>query len=241
VDCLSEGFDVPNIRCVWLLRPSMSRSKVYQQIGRGLRTAEGKTDCIVLDQSGNLTIHPLIEDLDQEDFIERPEKPKPALDMEPRICIERDLKSWEKIWDGDGCHAIIGTKVKICPHCGYELPVRIDDKAIAIGEVVEVIPESEKPAPVLSEQQKKEIFISTMDMVFANKWHPAAARFRFKESVGHTPPQDYFWRWVRYRDKSPQQITAWLTAVDKKKGTGQQTLTTWLKKLTPPDQAKISA
>lgn len=46
---LTEGYDEPATSCVALLRPTRSRSLLAQQIGRGLRLAEGKTECLLLD------------------------------------------------------------------------------------------------------------------------------------------------------------------------------------------------
>lgn len=45
----TEGFDAPETSCVALIRPTRSRSLISQMIGRGLRLAPGKTDCLVLD------------------------------------------------------------------------------------------------------------------------------------------------------------------------------------------------
>ena len=49
VNLFTEGFDAPETDCVILLRPTQSRSLWSQMIGRGLRTAPGKTDCLILD------------------------------------------------------------------------------------------------------------------------------------------------------------------------------------------------
>ncbi len=57
VGCLAEGFDLPIISCVLLARPTLSLGFHLQTIGRGLRTAAGKTDCIVLDHADNLRKH----------------------------------------------------------------------------------------------------------------------------------------------------------------------------------------
>jgi superfamily II DNA or RNA helicase len=235
VDCLSEGFDVPNIRCVWMLRPTMSWAKAYQQMGRGLRVADGKSNCIILDQAGLLSgkdAFPLIEDLTQKDFYDEPKEPGKQ-NIPPRICIERDLDTWDEIWDGEGCHAIIGSKVKICPHCGYELPVRIDNKAIAVGAITEVKSggtESVKRAS-LSEQQK--FFIKAMDEAYVMLWHPAAVRFRYKERFDTNPPTDYYQRWVKYRRLSALDIETWLKQVERRKGT--EVVSVWMPKLCPPE------
>ena len=49
VNLFTEGFDAPETDCVILLRPTQSRALWVQMIGRGLRTAPGKTDCLILD------------------------------------------------------------------------------------------------------------------------------------------------------------------------------------------------
>lgn len=49
VNLFTEGFDAPDTDCVILLRPTQSRALWCQMIGRGLRTAPGKTDCLILD------------------------------------------------------------------------------------------------------------------------------------------------------------------------------------------------
>ena len=53
VDLFNEGVDVPNIDTVLMLRPTESRILFLQQLGRGLRKAEGKTSLTVLDFIGN--------------------------------------------------------------------------------------------------------------------------------------------------------------------------------------------
>ena len=54
VTAASKGFDCPDIGCVIMARPlRKSLAEHIQFFGRGLRTAEGKTNCIILDHSGN--------------------------------------------------------------------------------------------------------------------------------------------------------------------------------------------
>lgn len=59
VGIISYGWDVPEVDCLILARPTMSLALCLQQIGRGLRFCKGKTDCIILDHAGNtLRIYP---------------------------------------------------------------------------------------------------------------------------------------------------------------------------------------
>ena len=53
VDIFSEGVDVPEINQVIMLRPTESPIIFIQQLGRGLRKAEGKEYVVVIDFIGN--------------------------------------------------------------------------------------------------------------------------------------------------------------------------------------------
>lgn len=52
VSVLTTGFDAPHVDVIAILRPTESNSLYQQIIGRGLRLAEGKTDCFILDYTG---------------------------------------------------------------------------------------------------------------------------------------------------------------------------------------------
>lgn len=54
VNCavLTEGFDAPSTSCILIARPTLSKILFRQMVGRGLRPAPGKTDCLVLDMVG---------------------------------------------------------------------------------------------------------------------------------------------------------------------------------------------
>lgn len=53
VDIFNEGVDIPEINQVIMLRPTQSPIVFIQQLGRGLRKAEGKEYVVVLDFIGN--------------------------------------------------------------------------------------------------------------------------------------------------------------------------------------------
>ncbi len=53
VDIFNEGVDIPEVDTLLFLRPTESLTIFLQQLGRGLRLAEGKECCTVLDFIGN--------------------------------------------------------------------------------------------------------------------------------------------------------------------------------------------
>jgi ATP-dependent helicase IRC3 len=50
---LTEGFDFPGVSALIIARPTLSPLLYMQMLGRGMRVAEGKFDCLVMDLVGN--------------------------------------------------------------------------------------------------------------------------------------------------------------------------------------------
>jgi superfamily II DNA or RNA helicase len=62
VGVLTEGYDDPAVSCVILARGCGSAGLYLQMVGRGLRPAPGKTDCVVIDLLGTSHDHGLPDD-----------------------------------------------------------------------------------------------------------------------------------------------------------------------------------
>jgi len=87
VGVLTTGFDHPGSDCILMCRPTKSKILYTQIIGRGLRTAEGKSNCLIIDVVDIVRKHDLmtmtdifgVEIKNQEtltEAIEREEKDK---------------------------------------------------------------------------------------------------------------------------------------------------------------------
>lgn len=77
VDILNEGVDIPQVNMVLFLRPTESSTIFLQQLGRGLRKAEGKQYVTILDFIGNnydrsIQIAKALGSLGQSTIIEKP-------------------------------------------------------------------------------------------------------------------------------------------------------------------------
>lgn len=116
VTAASRGFDVPDVSCVIMARPlRKSLAEHIQLFGRGLRIAEGKTDCLVLDHSGNCArFYAQCEDFFDngidtlDDGKPKPkEKPKEKPELEPVKC--------------PSCRAV-HRPMPVCPVCGHQYP-----------------------------------------------------------------------------------------------------------------------
>lgn len=93
VEALAKGFDVPDVSCVIDCRPlRKSLSTAIQMWGRGLRCAPGKSDCILLDHSGNIlrfaadfeeVYHQGLSELDSGERLDREVRKEPDEDRKP--------------------------------------------------------------------------------------------------------------------------------------------------------------
>ena len=101
-DVLTTGFDAPVVDVLALVRPTMSPSLYVQMVGRGMRIAEGKTDCLLLDYGGNIARHGPVDDVKV--------KPKTSGDGDApvKICPQ--------------CMACCAASSRECDHCGFIFP-----------------------------------------------------------------------------------------------------------------------
>ena len=105
----SVGFDHPGVDLIADLAPTKSPGRYYQKLGRGLRIAPGKTDCLVLDYAGNIAEHGPIDTLN--DRIKDKVKGKSTGAAPMKSCPE--------------CHEIVYAGTAVCPNCKYEFPKEI--------------------------------------------------------------------------------------------------------------------
>jgi superfamily II DNA or RNA helicase len=131
VEALAKGFDVPDVGCVCDARPlRKSLSTAIQMWGRGLRSSPetGKTDCLLLDFSGNIVR--FAEDF-SEIFFNGLEKLDDGEKLDKKIRKDED-------YELKGCPKC-GYKpfVKRCMSCGYERQAKPLDNAAA-GEMQEI-------------------------------------------------------------------------------------------------------
>jgi len=136
VDLFGEGFDVPAIETVIMLRPTQSLSLYLQQVGRGLRPMEGKEAAIILDHAGNSLRHGLPDDDREWSLADRAKKKRAeAAETPVRQCPD--------------CYRVYRPAPK-CPGCGHAAPVA----ARVVEEVEGVLAEID--AAALKREAKRE-------------------------------------------------------------------------------------
>lgn len=180
-NCLlaSYGFDLPVLSCVVLARPTKSLMLYLQMIGRGLRIAPGKTDCLILDHSGCVHEHGFAHD-------------------DRRWTLEGDYalvdrpKSSGKARGGDAelvdcpeCAAIFsGTRT--CPECGFYLKPRGQEIETLDGELIEI------GAQMEPDDKERLVFLCELRGYAIEKgYKPGWAGHTFRERFNDWPPREW--------------------------------------------------
>lgn len=123
IDKLGVGFDAPFVDGLALMRPTMSRALAIQQLGRGSRLYEGKTNFLVADYAGNIRRHNLLDPDAYDVPIEQIKKIKRKGGEAPsKVC--------------PNCQAICATRTNIC-QCGYKFPPKLTTTADTEKKVIE--------------------------------------------------------------------------------------------------------
>jgi len=123
VDIFSVGWDCPIVSCVILARPTWSLIWYLQAIGRGLRSSEGKADCIILDSAGNVFRHGTAYEVRSVSLEKKPEKKS--------YVIKDNIKNCEK------CYYIIPSTTIECPACGHIHKQKVRDVKNIEGALAE--------------------------------------------------------------------------------------------------------
>ncbi len=103
INVLSTGFNVPEIDLLAMLRPTASASLYVQQAGRGMRSAPGKKNCLVLDFAGNIDRHGPVDNI--------------LPPLYKRKGGEQPMKECE------ACVMLVPAIARSCRFCGFEFPI----------------------------------------------------------------------------------------------------------------------
>jgi len=103
VNVLTTGFNHKATDLVAMVRATASAGLYVQMVGRGTRTAEGKTDCLLLDFGGNVERHGFI------DAVRVRDKTQGA------------AKSAAPVKECPECQALVPTALRYC-ECGHKFP-----------------------------------------------------------------------------------------------------------------------
>jgi DNA repair protein RadD len=199
---LTEGWDLPDVSCVILARPTKKLGLYRQMVGRVLRPAPGKFNALVLDHSGAVFRHGFVED-----------RVEWTLDPEKRatnpVHVERLVgTSGSRLLECSQC-AAMRIAGEACQNCGF-LPQR-PPRAIVFreGDLVRV-DRKDRKAKASSDPNEQMRWHAMLAYIADERGCKTGwVAHRFKEKFGHWPPtrsltamapSPEVLSWVRSRD-----------------------------------------
>jgi len=199
VSALSKGFDVSDVEVIIMARPLKSSLAEHIQIlGRGLRIHPEKTECIVLDHSGNCVRfwgpmhHFLANGVTELDDGAKKE----------RKAVEEGEK---KAMTCPNC-AHVHDPLPACPSCGHVYK-RKQSLKHAPGTLHEVASSAEPTGP--TRQDLREFYAQLNQIAIDKGRKPGWVSHKYKEKFGNWPefkdvvtmqPTDEVLRWVKSRE-----------------------------------------
>jgi superfamily II DNA or RNA helicase len=167
VGVLTTGFDA-DVRCIILARPTKSEILYVQMIGRGLRIAKDKLDCLVLDHSDTTLRLGFVTDIGSKELHDGTanrqtvEKTAPL----PKECPQ--------------CTFLKPPKMRKCPACGFEptgkVEVQVDD-----GELHEITRDKKVKEPKFTMDQKQTWYSELLLHAHLRGYKPGWAYWAYKD------------------------------------------------------------
>ena len=202
VGVLAIGFDVPLASCLLLARPTLSLALHIQQTGRGIRSCDGKEDCIVLDHVGNIYRHGLPEDFVIPDLDTGEHKTATRKKREPKKAV------------CEGCEYQMAADVYTCPECGLDRPKPLARVEYVDGVLVEY--KGGKRGNSLRQMEKATFPIDPMDEFRMLLWYAQEHGYRkgwayHKWVTRHPEKEKPPARWFGIKPRPPSRvILSWI-------------------------------
>lgn len=127
VGTLTTGVDW-DVRCIILARPTKSEALYTQIIGRGLRTADGKDDCIILDHSDTTLRLGFVTDIQHDELDKGRENQSSSGRLEKSAPLPKECSS---------CTYLKPAGVHKCPSCGFS-PEKVEDVEVIDGDLEQI-------------------------------------------------------------------------------------------------------
>lgn len=190
VDLVSEGYDLPDLECCIMLRPTASESLFIQQVGRIMRPSEGKTTCYLLDHVGN------VGKVVDGEFKRKHGLPNEVREwtLDGRVKKKGKKKAAdEKTLDVSQCPKcyIVHEPAPVCPKCGHVYEVKVRNLEQVDGELIKVTPEM---AAQISKDRRKEVgraqSLEELQKIAAERgYKPSWARIMWETKNRRKAPQ----------------------------------------------------
>ena len=174
VGVLTTGIDW-DVRCIILARPTRSEILYTQIIGRGLRTANGKDDCLILDHSDTTLKLGFVTDI-HHDRLHSGEKN--ANTGEKKIRLPKPCPK---------CAYIKPAGSRECPSCGFA-PTITSKVETEDGELLELTGKKEQLNKTWTRQAKENFYAELLGYARQKGYKDGWAYHAYRQRIGVGPP-----------------------------------------------------
>jgi superfamily II DNA or RNA helicase len=169
-----------DVRCLVWARPTMSEMLYVQGTGRGLRTAPGKDELLIIDHADNAMRLGFVDDIHYTELDDgKPKKKAPRKVPLPRMCKQ--------------CKALMPPATVICPECGH-LAQRRNKVMFVNGELVQVdlaMVRPEAQASCFDEDELRTLYAMLKGYSEFKSYQRGWIAHKFKDRTGGWPPRAY--------------------------------------------------
>jgi hypothetical protein len=176
VGVLTTGFDA-DVRCVILARPTKSEILYTQMIGRGLRQADGKDHCLILDHSDTTLKLGFVTDIHHDKLDDGTANRKTATKREalPKECPK--------------CTFLRPPRVAECPSCGFK-PERVSQIECEEGDLFE-IKRNRKLLMTFTVEERKQFYAELLRHAYLRGYKNGWAYHAYKDRFGVGPANTF--------------------------------------------------
>jgi DNA repair protein RadD len=180
---LTEGFDLPSIGCIVLARPTKQLGLFRQMAGRGLRPAPGKNNLILIDHSGAVFKHGLLEDPIAWTLNTDKRAENTVHAMRGRGTIGRLVKCSQ-------CSAMrtVGDK---CGHCGFFPQRRPDAVQFRDGELARVNKQTRSAESLVDPNERMRWHAMLTFIARERDYKPGWVSHTYLAKFGNWPPTSF--------------------------------------------------
>ena len=196
---LTEGWDMPEVSCCILARPTRKMGLYRQMVGRVLRPASGKHNAIVLDHSGAVFRHGFVED--RVEWALDPEKRSESPTHAARVRSGYSSRLLECTQCGS-----IRIAGEACRHCGF-LPQQPPKAIVFKAGDLALVDRKRRTAPLVSDPGERLRWHAMLTHIGLSRGYkmPGWASNKYREKFGPWPAM----RSVAPLEPSPE-VLAWV-------------------------------
>lgn len=200
VDVVGLGVDWPEVSCIVYARPTRSEMRYVQNIGRGLRICEGKSDLIVIDHSDTTLRMGFVSDIHHEEL----------KDGKPKVS---GVEGCELPKECPQCHYVKPARAAVCSQCGFEAVHHAKPVLVERGTMRELKPADLLPKAMSADKRFPNRHKVYGELTWYQRQHGKTEKWvlaNYKELYKVWPREQTMGQWRQFVAPPSPELASWL-------------------------------